>query len=285
MKHFGLYIHPNYAKKDNLYKLLDDLRQVYHIQLYGFQSQQSLLPSDLELYGSAGEHVPKLDCILVFGGDGTILRAKDYALGTGAPILGINLGYLGFLSESSLQDLHKSINDLLQHRFILQKRMLLNAQLKREGKVIYRGLALNDAVIYKAETPRLINIRVYNNHRYVVDTRCDGIITSTPTGSTAYSLSAGGPILSPVMSAIIVNPINPHILSIRPMVFPEHDKLAFKVHELDNPAWLQIDGINVFQMHNNDELLVTADKKTVKFIKLTNRTFFKILRNKLHLGK
>lgn len=285
MKNFGLFIHPSYAKRENLFDLIHELKSEYNLNFYGFDSQKEYLSS------YTGKTLPedkleiKLDCILVFGGDGTILRAKDIALKAKAPILGINLGYLGFLSESTLADLKKSIKDLLKNRYKLQQRMLLSVTLKRKNAVVYHGLALNDAVIYKADSPRLMHIRIYNSGRFVLDTRCDGIIASTPTGSTAYSLSAGGPILSPVMNAIVVSPLNPHILSIRPMVYPDSDKLMFKVHGIENPARLQIDGINAFEIHEEDELTVTASKKQVQFIKLSNRTFYKILRNKMHLGK
>jgi len=285
MKNFGLFIHPSYLKKENLFKLVNELQQEYNLKFFGFESQREFLSPALESIISEADTNLKLDCILVFGGDGTILRAKDIALKTNAPILGINLGYLGFLSESTLTDLRKSIKDLLNNKFKLQQRMLLSVQLRRSKKVVYQGLALNDAVIYKADSPRLIHIRIYNSGRFVLDTRCDGIIASTPTGSTAYSLSAGGPILSPVMKAIVVSPLNPHILSIRPMVYPDTDRLMFRVYGLDNPARLQIDGINAYVIKENDELTVSASKKQVQFIKLSNRTFYKILRNKMHLGK
>lgn len=285
MKNFGLFVHPSYLKKENLFQIVKELQQEYNLKFYGFESQREYLSPALENIIPESETKFKLDCILVFGGDGTILRAKDIALRTNAPILGINLGYLGFLSESTLTDLRKSIKDLLKNKFKLQQRMLLSVQLRRENSIVYQGLALNDAVIYKADSPRLISIRIYSSGRFVLDTRCDGIIASTPTGSTAYSLSAGGPILSPVMKAIVVSPLNPHILSIRPMVYPDSDKLMFKVHGLDNPARLQIDGINVYELHEHDELTVSASKKQVQFIKLSNRTFYAILRNKMHLGK
>lgn len=123
--------------------------------------------------------------------------AKKLALQTKAPILGINLGYLGFLSETTLTELKASIRDLLNCKYKLLNRMLISCHLKRDGKIIYHNLALNDAVIYKAETPRLIHVRIFNGGRFVFDTRCDGVIASTPTGSTAYSLSAGGHLLSP----------------------------------------------------------------------------------------
>lgn len=285
MKNFGLFIHPSYLKKENLFKLVSELQQDYSIKFFGFESQREYLSPALEQIVSETDVNLKLDCILVFGGDGTILRAKEIALKTNAPILGINLGYLGFLSESTLADLRKSVKDLLKNKFKLQKRMLLSVQLRRNKALLYQGLALNDAVIYKADSPRLINIRIYSSGRFVLDTRCDGIIASTPTGSTAYSLSAGGPILSPLMKAIVVSPLSPHILSIRPMVYPDSDRLMFRVYGLDNPARLQIDGINVHEILENDELTVFASKKQVQFIKLSNRTFYAILRNKMHLGK
>jgi NAD+ kinase len=285
MKNFGLFIHPSYVKKENLFHLLLELQAEHNLKFYGFESQREYLSSTQCTIISESDINIKIDCILVFGGDGTILRAKEIALKTRAPILGINLGYLGFLSESTLADLRKSIKDLLKNRYKLQQRMLLSVQLKHQNKIVYSGLALNDAVVYKADSPRLIHVRIYNSGRFVLDTRCDGVIASSPTGSTAYSLSAGGPILSPVMKAIVVCPLNPHILSIRPMVYPGTDKLTFKVYGLDTSARLQIDGINVHEILENDEMIVTEAKKHVNFIKLSNRTFYKILRNKMHLGK
>lgn len=296
MKNFGVYIHPNYANKESLLNLIETLRLEYNLRFWGFEEQRDILDNSIftilaknhsgwQSASQPHDTLAKIDCILVFGGDGTILRAKDIALEANAPLLGINLGYLGFLSESTLTDLRKSIKDLLQNRYRVQQRMLLSVQLKRHGKLLYSGLALNDAVAYKAETARLINVRIYNSGRFVLDTRCDGVIASTPTGSTAYSLSAGGPILSPVMQAIVISPLNPHILSIRPMVFPATEKLSFKLHGMHSNGWLQIDGINAHALIEDDELFITSSKQSVEFIKLSNRTFYKILRNKLHLGK
>ncbi len=285
MKNFGVFFHPSYAKRENLFQVIEELKQEYQLKFFGFEQQRNFLAPSLKDIIKEDSSKIKLDCILVFGGDGTILRAKEIALKTKAPLLGINLGYLGFLSESTLEDLRKSIKDLLNNKYRLQQRMLLSVQLKRKGIVLYQGSALNDAVIYKADSPRLIHIRIYSSGRFVMDTRCDGMIASSPTGSTAYSLSAGGPILSPVMKAIVVSPINPHILSIRPMVYPDNDKLNFKVYGLDSPARLQIDGINMHEIVENDEVTVTSAKEHVNFIKLSNRTFYKILRNKMHLGK
>jgi NAD+ kinase len=285
MKHFAIFVNPAYAEKDRLFFLLESLSTEFGIHFYGLTEQADILPKDYPLLESAGIHGNRPDCILVFGGDGTILRARDTALRTNAPILGINLGYLGFLSETTLSGFRAALNDLVTGKYTLLNRMLLSCQLRRKGETIYKGLALNDAVIYRADTPRLINVRIYNGGRFIFDTRCDGVITSTPTGSTAYSLSAGGPLLSPQMQAIVLNPLNPHLLTVRPMVFPASDKIILKVHNLTVPASLQLDGVTCAHISENDEVFITASKHAVKFIKLSNRTFYQILRRKMHLGK
>ncbi len=283
MKNFAICINPRFPDKQSIYDLLKSLSEGSGINYFAAPGEQEQMQDLIKLLPKGKK--AKIDCILVFGGDGTILRAKQLALDTGAPILGINLGYLGFLSESVLPEIAKSLSNLKQGKYKLLNRMLISCQLKRDGKVLYTGLALNDAVIHKAESAGLIQVRIKASGRYVFDTRCDGVITCTPTGSTAYSLAAGGPILSPQMRAIVLSPLNPHILSIRPMVFPSTERLTMKIHGLQQPAMLQIDGENSFVILEGDEISVTASERHVSFIKLSNRTFYQILRNKLHLGK
>ena len=161
----------------------------------------------------------------------------------------------------------------------------MKVTLKRKGKTIFSSTALNDVVINKGELPKLIDVRVSSNRRFVIDARCDGILAATPTGSTAYSLSAGGPILSPVMNAIVVNPLNPHILSLRPVVFNASDIIELKLNNASAECLLQLDGKNDHNLIEGDEVIVTADSRKVKFIKLTNKTFYQILRKKLHMGR
>lgn len=285
MKHFGVYLNPSFSHKVEVNEILLSMHAIHDIHFYGLPEQKSILPPFIHCDSILEKGKPKLECILVFGGDGTIMRAKQMALDTGAPILGINIGNLGFLSESTLKDVKKSLDSLFRNHYEIQTRMLLDIRVKRNRKVIASGLALNDAVIYKAITPRLIEIRVYSNRRLVIDARCDGIVASSPTGSTAYSLSAGGPILSPVMDAIVVSPLNPHILAIRPIVFPASDTLSFKMMEIYQKAVLQIDGQNIHDLENEDEVFVTAAKQKISFIKLSKQTFYQILRKKMHMGK
>lgn len=284
MQQFALYINPSAASQD-IFTLLEELSSRFDIRFLGSKAQCGLLPSYIECCDPESGLMPRIDCVIVFGGDGTILRAKSIAIQTGAPILGVNIGYLGFLSETTLRELGASIQILVQKKYKTISRMLIKCRLFRKGSMVFEGLALNDAVIYKAETPRMITVRTYSNGRFVFSARCDGVIASTPTGSTAYNLSAGGPLLTPETKAIVVSHLNPHILSIRPMVFPATDSICVKVTGLHEPGWLQIDGENVFQLQQQDQLVVSEAERKVDFVKLSNRTFYRILRNKLHLGK
>ena len=294
MINFAVYINPGFADKSSIFRLLYSLIEEDKSQnttgkallFYGEYSQKDILQEPVKVVDFYQKSkVPPIDCSLVFGGDGTIRRAKDLALKTGAPILGINLGYLGFLSESTLPEISASIRDLVAGKYKILSRMLITCMLKRGDKVIQQGQALIDVVVYKGENPGLINTRIFAKGRYVFDARCDGVVGCTPTGSTAYSLSAGGPILAPQMKAMVLSPLNPHILTIRPMVFPSDEKLCLKIYKLSQSAWLQIDGSNVCPVQEQDELHITASPGEVRFIKLSKRTFYRILRNKMHLGK
>jgi len=280
MNNFLLYFSPTIEKFDETLLILKKLKNNDDIEFYILEEQK-----EYDQYFPLLDNGVKIDCILVFGGDGTILRAVKHALHYKIPILGVNLGHLGFLSEISLDELEKSIAALKKHKFKLLSRMMLKITIRRDNKLIVNDLALNDAVISKGDKPKLINLKVYDDRRYVFSTRCDGIIAASPTGSTAYSLSAGGPILSPVMDAIVVVPITPHVLTVRPIVFPAHNKISFVIKEEAETSWLQLDGQNCAQLFAGDRITVTSAQLKVDFISLSNRTFFKTLRNKMHLGK
>jgi NAD+ kinase len=281
MKNIGVYINPELCNKEKIFLLLEKLADQQKLKFFYFEPQKGCFPDFVNIF----DNQIKLECILSFGGDGTFLRAAHLSLNNSAPLLGINMGKLGFLSDSNLHELENSIDQIKNQKFKIQKRMLLKIWLKRQNKVVFSSLALNDAVIYKGETPRLIEIKLFSNRRFVLTTRCDGIIVSTPTGSTAYSLAAGGPLMSPVLDAIIVSPLNPHVLSVRPMVFAAEDKLHFKVIDIFSDAILQLDGKNAVKLLKGDEIKITAAAKKVDIIKLTNKTFYQILRKKLHMGK
>jgi len=180
---------------------------------------------------------------------------------------------------------HKYLNLLFENNYSIFSRMLLAVEVYRKGKRIYHGFALNDAVIYKGLVSRLIEIRVFFNKNFVLETRCDGMIAASPTGSTAYSLSAGGPILTPEMDAYIVAPLCPHVLSVRPMVFPSTGELRFKMSNVYNETMLQLDGRNVLPLVDGDNVHVRASDRKVQFITLTRKNFYQTLRKKLHMGR
>ena len=275
MKNFGIFFNPNIENKEKIIDLLKQFHDKEGVKLYRFTEQDFMPEYFYEVNMFNGKH---LDYILVFGGDGTILHATEYSIECKAPLLGINLGKLGFLSESNLAELKRSINDLCSGKFKIQHRMLLNVSIKRKNKIIYSGLVLNDAVIYRGEVSRLINIKYFCNKRFVMETRCDGIVIATPTGSTAYNLSAGGPIISPWMETVVVTPLNPHVLTVRPIVFSHKDVLTFQIKQTENSSVLQLDGRKSHNIKKGDEIIIKSADKKVDFIKLSNKTFFSILR-------
>lgn len=284
MGNYGIIINERSDQIDKVFYFLKILKEEFKIHFYQFDK----LSADNSLIKPFRDGV-ELKCIFVFGGDGTILQSVPHSIRSDAPLLGINLGKLGFMSDVSLREFDKNhlsyISSLESGNFETFTRMLLDVEVKRKNKLIYRGIALNDAVIYKGLVSRLIEVRLYVSQKFVLKTRCDGIISSTPTGSTAYSLSAGGPIVDPEMNALLVAPLCPHVLSVRPMVFSGYDTLAFYMREAFNETILQIDGKNVQDLIDGDVILVKQAVQRQKFITLTKKTFFDTLRRKLHMGK
>lgn len=280
MNNFLLYFNLYDDRFDNTCQKLQEIKENNTLNFYILEEQK-----EYEKYFPLLPKKNKIDCLIVFGGDGTILRAVKFALLYRVPIMGVNLGHLGFLSEISLDELEKSIKKLKKGKYKILSRMMLKITIRSKNKKIINDLALNDAVISKGDKPKLINLKVYDDRRYVFSTRCDGIIAASPTGSTAYSLSAGGPIISPVMNAIVVVPITPHVLTVRPIVFPSSSNISFVIDEESDTSLLQLDGQNKAQLYAGDRVIITSAQRKVDFIKFSNRTFFKTLRTKMHLGK
>ncbi len=223
--------------------------------------------------------------LLVFGGDGTILYASQLALQYNLPVLGINVGTLGFLSEIVLEDLKSALLSLMNGEFTLQQRMLLEVKVLRNSECIGVKHVLNDAVIYRAHNAKLIEVEVYNNEDFVYKARADGILISTPTGSTGYNLSTGGPILNPTMDSVVVNAINPHLLTVRPMVFYAGDVFEFRVRDVGKESTLQLDGMNFLYLQDGDRVVLTKSTEKIEFVKLGEVTFFQTMQRKFHMGE
>jgi NAD+ kinase len=229
------------------------------------------------------ELVEKAEVVCVFGGDGTLLYAGRLIGAKSIPIFGINLGSLGFLTEVKVDEMHAAFEGLLAGEYRLEERVLLNVEVARNGSTIAQYLALNDAVINKGALARIIDLEVSVNSQPVLFTRADGLIISTPTGSTAYSLAAGGPILYPTLDAFIIAPICPHALANRPVVIPDRDTVGVCLrHGTD--VMLTVDGQVGMPLQQQDCLSVRRAQSTLKLALPFGSTFFKLLREKLRWG-
>jgi NAD+ kinase len=229
------------------------------------------------------EMVRKVDMVSVFGGDGTLLYAARLIGGSGVPIVGINLGSLGFLTEVKLDEMRDAFERVLSGNYQLEERMLLNVEVIRDGQVSAQFLALNDAVINKGALARIIEFEVSVNSQPVLFSRADGLIIATPTGSTAYSLSAGGPILYPTLDAFIIAPICPHTLTNRPVVIPDSEAVVVWLRRVAD-AMLTVDGQVGMPLEPQNCLRVRRAKSTLKLVMPFGNNFFKLLREKLRWG-
>jgi len=223
------------------------------------------------------------DLVVAFGGDGTILSTASQVGCTGVPILGVNLGGLGFLAEVLIDELDRTVNDLLAGRFKIIERMVLNVRIVKNGEERSFS-ALNDLVVDKGALPRLklFNIRI--NNTFLNTYRSDGVIIATPTGSTAYSLSAGGPLVVPTLHGIIVTPICPHSLTVRPIVLSDESVLELSIPPGQTPAQVSIDGKSRPDLDAGDDIIIRKADHVLRWISIGKRDFFEILRTKLNWG-
>jgi NAD+ kinase len=226
-----------------------------------------------------------VDLLIVLGGDGTLLSAVRSMEGENVPILGVNLGGLGFLTEITLEELYPVLERILEGKMETEKRMKLCATLLRKGERVGEYSVLNDVVISKSVLARVINLRNSINGAYVTTYRGDGVIVSTPTGSTAYSLAAGGPIIYPSMDSILITPICPHALTNRPLLIPDRVTVEFTLESEESDVQLTLDGQVGCTLHSLDQVVITKARKHVFFIKSPFKDYFQILRTKFKWGE
>jgi len=220
--------------------------------------------------------IEQADFIVTFGGDGTILGAvKKYIDYTYIPIMGINVGRLGFLAEFSVNKLYEAIDNLLSGKFKIINRELIET--KYNGNLIN---ALNDFVIEKKDLSKMITLKAYYNKQFIGDYRADGLIITTSTGSTAYSLSCGGPLIYPSANVFCVTPICPHSLTLRPLILPYKKNIKIKVFSTTGEAIMTADGQSLQILKSGDILEFYLSKKKVRIIVPTNSTYFEVIRNK-----
>jgi NAD+ kinase len=228
--------------------------------------------------------VKKSEMIVVLGGDGTMLRAARFIAQYDVPILGINMGSFGYLTEVNLNEMHAALELIIQGDFITEKRMMLDISIRQGKKDARIGHVLNDVVINRGNFSRMNELEMAINGEYLTTYKGDGLIVATPTGSTAYSLSAGGPIVFPGQDLIIINPICPHTLTNRPIIFAENSVLTITLWSKDKGATLTLDGQEVYRIKSGDVITVKKAVCATTLVLSPYRSYGEILRSKLGWG-
>jgi NAD+ kinase len=234
----------------------------------------------------APEHLAaQADLILVLGGDGTMIAAARLMGDTEVPVLGVNYGGLGYLAEFRIEELYAALESILAGNYRLDKRVMLSVELRRGDEIVTRNRVLNDVVINKSALARIIEIEAHLNQQFVNSFRADGLIVSTPTGSTAYNLSAGGPVIFPSMNAVVITPICPFTLSNRPIVVPDDAVIELCLKTEQEDVSLTLDGQVGFPLKFEDRVVIRKSKTTFNLVKPMNRNYFDVLRDKLRWGR
>lgn len=283
MNAVGLVIN---VEKEKVSGLIDKILKWLHRNGVGvmMNRQASQILDRPEFYSSMEEITNICGCILVLGGDGTMLNTARIAAPSGIPLLGINLGRLGFLSELDIPDVIPGLEKLVNGDFRIEERMMLKSEVIRRGKLMETATALNDAVITKGAFARLIRLKTDIDGEDIGTYPADGIIVASPTGSTAYSLSAGGPVVTPEMELMLITPICPHSLWARPLVISSRSQVEVKLLSDNAEVMLTMDGQHAFRLEKNDSVVITRAPHRARFIRLNSRSFYSVLHSKLNEG-
>jgi NAD+ kinase len=281
LKRFGIIGH---SKRDNVgrvAKVIIDWLSLYDLEYY--------VSDDVAAVIGTTEHVvpiddlwQHIDCLLALGGDGTMLAAARSVGCHGIPIFGINVGNLGFLTEITAQDIPMALPKIKDDDFIVEERMVLESIVRSNDE--NPRYALNDVVLDNGEDSRLVKLYLFLDHHFVCSYNADGLIIATPTGSTAYNLAAGGPVLHPQLEALIASPICPHSLTLRPLAFSQNSQVVIKLANDTGNVRMTVDGQVSSILSPGTEIAIKKAPHYVKLIRLKEYDFFEILRNKLHLG-
>jgi NAD+ kinase len=261
------------------------------LRWFSDHSYEVAIDEETALYASNGRVVPRNkivelrpDFALVLGGDGTLLSAARAIAPAGIPILAVNLGSLGFLTEVPLGELYQTLEMVDCCKCPVESRSMVECRLVRDGNCLETYFALNDVVVNKSAIARLVGFDLFIDDSFVVHYKADGIIVSTPTGSTAYSLAAGGPVLMPTVDAFVITPVCPHALTHRPLVVPDTADVQLVVKSNEEQAFLTIDGQVGIPVRREDRVHCRKAKHSIALFRM-RRTFFDVLRNRLKWGQ
>lgn len=228
---------------------------------------------------------PETEGVIVLGGDGTLIRAADHMLANGLPLIGVNLGNLGYLCELEENSVFWALDQLFEDQYMIEKRMMLVGCGIKAGEKVAPKIAFNDIVIHRTGSLSIVNLILSVNGRYLNTFRADGMIISTPTGSTGYNMSAGGPIVDPKASMILITPINAHNLNSRSIVIGDEDEVVVEIgkrrSQKDETVEVSFDGDNAVKLEVGDRFVIRKAEKTTQILKLRNESFLEILRRKM----
>lgn len=238
----------------------------------------------IEMVDSLDAKTPDADLVVVLGGDGTFLAAVRFIDGLNIPVLGVNLGSLGFLTEIALEDLFPALEDVASGRARIEPRMTMICEVERKGEKLPPVTVLNDVVLNKGAIARISDLRVTVGGEYLATYRADGVIVATPTGSTAYSLSAGGSIVAPGVEALLITPVCPHAMTQRPIILPTDREISLSVERQNGDIYVTLDGQLSIELHAGDVVRVNRSPKHVLMVCSSTHNYFGVLRAKLLWG-
>jgi NAD+ kinase len=223
--------------------------------------------------------------IITLGGDGTILTTSHFAAPTGTPILGVHMGRFGFITESHPNELLAALDDVLEEKFAVEERMMVRGEVFRDGELVYTAVGLNDVVLNKGATARMLHIQTSFSGEVMTTYPADGVIVATPTGSTAYALSAGGPLIEPTVEALLVVPICPHTLTARPLLIPCDETVSLTVETDGGDVLFVADSHHVFPLCSGDRVDVRRAEYATRIVTLGRASFYKKVRQRLLWGE
>jgi NAD+ kinase len=282
---FGLV---TFKRSDKIRMVLDEIirwAQKTGARLVVHSLMHDLVREGLTLASSEAELVDKSEALVSIGGDGTFLAAVHIGKFSEKPVVGINVGDLGYLTDISAEHLEESLNRIHQGNYAIVKRMILEARVVRLGKPLATLYALNDIYINRAGKPKLTAIAAWHGEDMITCFQADGMIIATPSGSTAYSLSAGGPIVEPGVRALVLTPICPHSLTERPLILSCDKPVRLQIRQKGAEVFLSTDGFEPVALKYEDEVVVSAGAAGINLIQVSPRSFFELLRMKLSWGK
>ena len=275
-------IFPNMAKKE-IENILDKM-----INFLQTQNVEVFLPEKVRVIGKFNKFIvdnnflySNIDIALTLGGDGTLLSTGRKFASKGVPLCGINLGRVGFLAEIETDEIIDKLTKIINNNYFIEKRLMLEGVVYRNGEKIFSAEAINDIVVTKSGLSRMIKLKLLIDDILTAEYQADGIIFATSTGSTAYSLSAGGPIINPSLKVMLITPICPHSVNARPLIIDENEEIKLKVSARHNDIGLTVDGQIVYPLLPGDLITIKKSLLTADFIRFTDKNYYKTIKKKL----